>query len=99
LLEIDTLRIDTKAAVEMFRSEVLPVLEQQPGYSGVLVLTTPEGHSALMSFWETSEQATTDALSGFYPESLERYMTLFKSPPGRARYELAYADMPGLLSA
>lgn len=94
LLEIDTLRIDTGSAVELFRNEVLPALEQQPGYAGVLVLTTPEGQSALMSFWETETQASSDALSGFYPETLERYMTIFRAPPGRARYQLSFADLP-----
>jgi hypothetical protein len=94
LLEIDTVRIPTEAAVEVFKQEVLPELKQQPGYLGVLVMSTPLGRGALLSFWETEEAAEAGASSGWYPEELERYMTLFKTPPGRERYELAFADMP-----
>lgn len=94
LLEIDTVRIPTEAAVEVFKQEVLPELKKQPGYVGVLVMSTPLGRGALLSFWETEEAAEAGASSGWYPEELERYMTLFKTPPGRERYELAFADMP-----
>ena len=46
LLEIDTVRVDIDAALELFRSEVLPQLREQDGYEGVYVLTTPEGKGA-----------------------------------------------------
>lgn len=96
LLEIDTVRIDATAAVELFRSEILPELRDQPGYAGVLVLSTPEGLGALVSFWETAESAEVDVVQGFYPEVLERYVTLFRAPPGRGRYEVALAELPEL---
>ena len=94
LLEIDTMRIDMAAAVEMYRQEVMPDLQKQPGYKGGLVLTTPEGKGVLISLWETPEAAEAGASSGFYPETLERYMTLFRSPPGRERYEVTLMDLP-----
>lgn len=93
-LEIDTLRLDTDSAVRLFEREVLPALRQQPGYAGVLVLATPEGAGTLVSFWETAEAAEATGGSGFYPEVLERYMTIFRSPPGRGRYEVALAELP-----
>jgi hypothetical protein len=34
--------------------------------------------------------------TGFYPEILAQYMTLFRSPPGREHYEVAFAEMPGV---
>ena len=79
LLEIDTLRTDMESAVERFRAEVLPELHKQPGYAGVLVMATPEGAGAILSFWETPEAANT---TSFYAEVLERYTTIFRSPPG-----------------
>ena len=97
LLEIDTVRIPMDAAVGVFTQEVLPELKRQPGYLGVLVLTTPLGRGALLSFWETEQAAEAGASSGWYPEELERYMTLFRTPPGRERYELAFADLPAEL--
>ncbi len=93
-LEIDTLRIDTDSAVQVFRSEVLPELRQQPGYAGVLVLATPEGLGAIVSFWDSAEHAEASGSTGFYAEVLERYVTIFRSPPGRGRYEVALAELP-----
>lgn len=97
LLEIDTLRMDRDAAVALFEQEILPELRRQPGYAGVLVMSTPEGAGALLSFWESAEEADVATPTGFYPEVLERYMTIFKSPPGRERYELSFAEMPAEL--
>lgn len=94
LLEIDTVRVPMDAAVEVFMSEVLPEVRQLPGYAGVLVLSTPHGGGALISFWDSEEAADASASTGFYPETLERYVTMFRSPPGRERYEVEYAELP-----
>lgn len=93
-LEIDTLRVDVDDAVEMFRAEVLPGLHDQPGYRGVYVLLTPSGKGVLVSLWDTAEQAEANADQGLYAETLERYLTLFKAPPGRERYQVMVADIP-----
>lgn len=96
LLEIDTTRMDAGHAVELFKREVLPRLHEQAGYEGVLILSTPEGRGMLVSFWKTEEAADASAETGFYPEILAQYMTLFRSPPGREHYEVAFAEMPGV---
>jgi hypothetical protein len=96
LLEIDTLRVDVDAALDVFRQEVLPGLQKEPGYCGVLVLSTPDGKGLLVSLWETRTAATAEAEHGFYAEVLERYMTLFRSPPDRERYEVVFAEIPAL---
>jgi heme-degrading monooxygenase HmoA len=96
LLEIDTVRGTVAAAVDLFEREVLPELRAQHGYRGVFVLTTPEGKAALVSLWDTEEQADAWAPAGFYAETLERYVTLFAAPPGRERYEVLVADVPDL---
>jgi hypothetical protein len=93
-LEIDTLRISADDAVELFSREVAPTLRTQPGYRGVLVLSTPAGSAMLISFWETEEQAATEDESGFYPDTLARYLTIFRAPPGRGRYAVAFSDPP-----
>jgi heme-degrading monooxygenase HmoA len=96
LLEIDTLRVDVQSALELFSNRVLPQLREQEGYEGVVVLTTPEGKALIMSLWETEEAAAGDH-GRFYDETLERYTTLFSTPPGRERYEVALADLPTLV--
>lgn len=94
LLEVDTVRVSVDSAVELFRDAILPELQKQPGYAGVVVMSTPTGSGALLSFWETAETAEAGAPTGWYPEVLDRYMTLFRSPPGRERYEVAFAELP-----
>jgi hypothetical protein len=94
LLEIDTMRIDMRSAVQMFERDVLPTLREQPGYTGVLVLTTAEGSAALVSLWDCEDSAVADGASGFYPETLGRFTTIFRSPPGRERYEVALSELP-----
>jgi heme-degrading monooxygenase HmoA len=94
LLEIDTMRIDMDAALAMFQAQVAPELQCQPGYLGVTVLTTPAGAAALVSFWETAEAAEAGGLTGFYADILARYATVFRSPPGRESYQVAFAEFP-----
>lgn len=91
-LEIDTMRIGPDEATELFAHEVLPGLREEDGYEGVIALITPEGKGLIATFWDT-EDAAKDA-SGFSSEQLERFVTIFRSPPGRDVYEVAVADLP-----
>ena len=94
LLEIDTVRVDVHGAAALFKAEVLPQLREQEGYEGVVVLATPEGKGMIITVWETEEAAANAA--GFATGVLDRYMALFKAPPGREYYEVALAEMPGV---
>jgi hypothetical protein len=47
----------------------------------------------IITLWDTEEGAA-DA-TGFGAGALERYMTLFRAPPGRDYYEVALAELPG----
>jgi hypothetical protein len=93
-LEIDATRVEVTEAVELFKSEVLPRLHEQDGFEGCVVLATPEGKGMIVTVWESEEAAK--AAHGFASGVLESYMTLFKAPPGREYYEVAFADMPGV---
>jgi hypothetical protein len=92
LLEIDTVRADIDEATELFKASVLPQLAEQEGFEGVLVFTTPEGKGMIVTFWETEEAAVRAA--GFGTDVLERYVALFKAPPGRDHYRVALAQLP-----
>ena len=93
-LEIDTLRTSVDESLSLFEANILPRLRTQPGYEGVYVLTTNGGGALLISFWDTAEDARADAESGFYADVLSEYVTLFKAPPGRERYEVRLTDLP-----
>ena len=60
-----------------------------------VALATLEGKGVIITFWDTEEGAR-DA-SGFATGELERFVTLFRSPPGREVYEVAFADMAGVV--
>lgn len=91
LVEIDTTRIAVDDALEQFRAAVLPTLRTEPGYQGTLVLSTGAGKGLLLSFRDTPEQAEG---SSFYSDVIERFMVLFRAPPGREHYEVRLAEMP-----
>ena len=93
-IEIDATRATVGSALDRFEREVLPALQGQPGYRGVFVLATPEGKAMLMSLWNTEAQAEAGAPTGFYPETLAQFVTLFAAPPGRGRYEVVLTDAP-----
>jgi heme-degrading monooxygenase HmoA len=92
LLEIDTMRIGVAEAVELFRTDVQPALSALPGYEGSTVLANPDGKGMIVSYWTTEEDAQNAV--EFASGELERHVTLFKSPPGRGHYEVAFADFP-----
>ena len=92
-LEIDTLRTSVDESLSLFEENVLPRLREQPGYQGVYVLTTNEGSGMLISLWDTAEHAVADAESGFYADVLSEFVTLFKAPPGRERYEVRLTEL------
>ena len=94
LLEIDPLRTDVDTAAGLFRDAVLPQVREQPGYRGVYVLATDEGKALLVSLWDTAESADAQSDSGWYAAELERYVTLFRAPPGRERYQVVLSDLP-----
>jgi heme-degrading monooxygenase HmoA len=95
-LEIDPVRIDVGSAVELYKQDVVPTLANQDGFSGVLALVTPEGKGLVVTFWDTEEQADASHETGFYADVLSRFVTLFRSPPGRERYEVVLSDLPSV---
>jgi hypothetical protein len=92
LLEVDTLRTSVDDALQVFEAEVLPHLRQQPGYEGVMVMATPDGKGLLLTFWSNEAEASADGESGFYADTLARYVTLFRAPPDRQRYEVLFSE-------
>ena len=93
LLTIDTERVAVPDAVAEVRRHTLPLLRAQPGYRGIYVLATPEGKGMLVSLWATEDQAAIDSGPGFYSDELAHFTTMFRSPPGRDRYEVVLTDL------
>ena len=97
LLEIDTLRTDVDDVVERFTTEFLPGLRELPGFEGILLLVTPEGKGLVVSLWESEEAISESA--GMAAGAVEEFVTLYRSPPGREHYRVAYAELPEVVAA
>jgi heme-degrading monooxygenase HmoA len=91
LAEIDAVRMSVPRAVELFEKSVLPELHDAPGYEGCYVLTTPEGKALVLTFWSSDEAAEAGVTSGFYNEQIAKFVTIYRSEPGREIYELVLA--------
>jgi heme-degrading monooxygenase HmoA len=96
IAEIDTVRTSIDDAVELFRSSVLPALHDQEGYEGVYVLLSPEGQALVLTFWETEEAAEAGVAGArsFYDEQVEKFVTIYRAPPGREMYDVVLAEEP-----
>ena len=92
LLEIDTLRVDPDDAVAQFESQVMPRVSALPGYEGVAVLVTPEGKGMVISFWDSEE--AVEASAGVAASAVEEFVTIYRAPPGREHYRVAFAELP-----
>lgn len=97
LFELDTVRFGLDAAVERFNETVLPALREQPGYAGVYVLANPDGKGLVLALWESEESAEAALGSGFYDEQVDRFVAVFRAPPGREGYAVVAADTPALV--
>jgi heme-degrading monooxygenase HmoA len=96
LAEVDAVRMSIEDALELFRTSVMPALEAQDGYEGCYVLTTPEGKALVVTFWRDEDAAEAGLASGRYAQQVQKFVTLFRSPPGRETYEVGIADAPAL---
>lgn len=94
LFEIDTLRTSSSEALKQFKELIVPAAQKQEGYSGLYVLGTPEGKGLVMSLWSNEEAAIAGVESGYYDEQVSKFISIFRSPPGRDHYEVLFADPP-----
>jgi heme-degrading monooxygenase HmoA len=96
LAELDVVRMRLENAIELFKESVVPALREQDGYQGVYVLLSPEGKVLAITFWESEDAAEAGIAGGrsFYAQQIEKFVTLYRSPPGREHYEVVLADAP-----
>ena len=95
LFEIDTLRISREDALKKYQETIVPEARKQEGYEGMYVMATREGKGLILSLWKSEEAAKTGVSSGYYDEQVAKFVTLFRSPPGRDHYEVVFSEIPG----
>ena len=94
LLEIDVVRADMDEVLERYRTELMPRIEAQHGYEGIVVLATPEGQGLVMSLW--SDEESLAASAEMAARVTDEFTTVFRSAPGRESYEVRLANVPSL---
>jgi heme-degrading monooxygenase HmoA len=96
LAEVDTVRASLDDAIDVYERSVLPALQEEEGYLGAYVLATPEGKALVLTFWADEETATAGLESGFYAEQVEKFVTFYRTPPGRELYDVVLAEAPAV---
>jgi heme-degrading monooxygenase HmoA len=101
IAELDPLRMSIREATDVFRDSVVPALREQDGYEGVYVLVSPQGQALAVTLWRDEEAADAGLEGGrsFYSEQLEKFVTIYRAPPGREHYEVVVADLPAAVPA
>src|SRR5215510_463703 len=96
IAEIDFLRMSLDESVDVFRDSVVAALKEQDGYEGCLVLVSPQGQALALTFWRDEAAADTGLAGGrsFYAEQVDKFVTIYRSPPGRETYDVVLADLP-----
>jgi heme-degrading monooxygenase HmoA len=94
--EIDPVRMSVDQAIEVFRDSVVSALHEQDGFEGVYVLLSPDGKVLALTFWRDEEAADAGLAGGrsFYAEQIEKFVTIYRSPPGRETYDVPIAEAP-----
>ena len=92
MFDIDLVRINPNEALERFKQMVLPEIRRRDGYEGVYVLRTPEGKGCILTLWASEEAALAGEESGYYDQQVAQFLSFYKSPPGRERYEVMFVD-------
>ena len=95
IAEIDFLRMGLEESVDLFRDSVVAALREQDGYEGCLVLVSPQGQALALTFWRDEASADAGLAGGrsFYAEQVEKFLTIYRSPPGRETYDVVVADL------
>jgi heme-degrading monooxygenase HmoA len=98
LAEVDAVRMSIDAALEIYRTSVIPALHEQDGYQGCYVLTTPEGKAMVLTLWDDEDAAEAGLASGHYSAQVGKFVTFYHAPPGREMYDVGIADLPAARS-
>ena len=99
IAEIDFVRMSLAESTELFRDSVVAALREQDGYEGCCVLVSPQGQALALTFWRDEAAADAGLAGGrsFYAEQLEKFVTIYRSPPGREHYDVVVADFPAVV--
>ncbi len=75
-------------ALAVAHNDIVPVMKQQPGSKGVLILVDREASKAIsVSLWETEDDLKAGESSGYYQEQSSKLAPFVMAAPNRETYE------------
>jgi heme-degrading monooxygenase HmoA len=78
-------------AIALFRTEVVPVFERQPGFLRVLLIgDNLSGRGMTVTFWQKEADVRTFDRSGALSAALGSLAGLFVAPPQRVGYPVVF---------
>ena len=80
-----------KEFIQVFESQILPVLRQQTGFQDELALLD-NSRALLISFWNSRKDAETYSTTVF-PKLVEKLGPMIQAPPTVETYEVAALTM------
>ena len=85
-------------AIRLWREEVEPAAEGQPGYQGSVLLVKPaDNRLVVVAYWETKAHDDAFATTGPWREGSElrnKIDALLSEDPSRVEMEVAYLNAP-----
>ena len=90
---VTTVQIQTGKTDELtqfVRDAVLPIAQQEHGFSGMLILADPANHKGIaITMWATeADMAAGEASDGYYTQQIARAAQYLAAPPVREVYEV-----------
>ena len=85
-------------AIRLWREEVEPAAEEQPGYEGSVLLVEPDDNKlVVVAYWDTKAHDDAFATTGPWREGSElrkKIEVLLSDEPSRVEMEVAYLNAP-----
>jgi heme-degrading monooxygenase HmoA len=76
-------------AVQTVQESIVPVMKQQTGFKGYLLLADPNTNKSLsITIWDTEADMTTGEGSGYYREQIAKVASLLAGPPTMEHFEV-----------
>ncbi len=79
------------AAVALFRAEIFPLLEKEPGFMRVLLVGDGGAHKGvLMTLWQTQQHGTRYEQSGEAEKLMQPFREMLAAPPETVAYPVLF---------
>lgn len=81
-------------AISIVRESVAPVVREQQGARGMLLLTDPDtGKGVTITLWETEEDMRAGEASGYVQEQYGKLAGVLAAPPEPEHFEVSYQEL------